>query len=541
MGARIHAERSRPPERPSLLASRGGKPLPPVFRQSMEGAFRSDFTRVRVFESPEAERIGALAFTRGESVHVAPGVFSPGSSEGRRVMAHELAHVEQQRRGIVRPTGERGGYPVNDAPRLEQAAEHAAGRAVLGDTVPPPPPSVHRPAGNVIQCMNGDDDPLDRKRKHKAGIDEDEERADRRRARVDQAQAARERELERRRQITALTRKSTEDLKQLWLSIKRRALKSISAIEELSGRLRGADALIARRLAALDNQAQLIFENFDAIDARVGRRQDPRRDADKKALAAIILEGHELQRQLGEVSSRAEGSLSALDAFQGDLDNYRYHTGRNTADAIPITWYKAPDDYKDIVIPPNNAAGVAAKSYKFPNGPKTTDGFTFDLVVAADNRPALNNANVFVLQKQAIGSRPTSTPNKDEANQRLKAAGYGLRDNGRKLDGDHVRDLGFGGDDTYDNYWPLETRVNQRAYFGYNRNYVVNFIDHKKDEDQNNPNNNPKGRPTSQPIGGLVGRYFKIKDYMDFGDNATVPAEGKRDDTKKWSGTGQFN
>jgi hypothetical protein len=42
-------------------------------------------------------------------------------------------------------------------------------------------------------------------------------------------------------------------------------------------------------------------------------------------------------------------------------------------------------------------------------------------------------------------------------------------------DGDHVRDLGFGGTDTIDNYWPLDSVVNRLAYNGWRSLYLLNY------------------------------------------------------------------
>src|SRR5262249_20601675 len=45
------------------LAAGGGRPLPEVVRGRMEAALGTDFSNVRVHVGPQAERIGAIAFT----------------------------------------------------------------------------------------------------------------------------------------------------------------------------------------------------------------------------------------------------------------------------------------------------------------------------------------------------------------------------------------------------------------------------------------------------------------------------------------------
>lgn len=74
-----------------------GVPLDPVVKSDMEVAFGSDFGNVRVHRSsPIAPELGARAFTHGSDIHFAPGEFRPSTREGAHLIAHELAHVEQQ-------------------------------------------------------------------------------------------------------------------------------------------------------------------------------------------------------------------------------------------------------------------------------------------------------------------------------------------------------------------------------------------------------------------------------------------------------------
>lgn len=98
--------------------------MPDAVKQKMEGAFGTDFSSVRVHaESPEAPRVQALAYTQGTDIHFAPGQFKPDTFSGRQLLGHELAHVVQQRSGLVTANKEVGGMPVNDDPSLEQKAD----------------------------------------------------------------------------------------------------------------------------------------------------------------------------------------------------------------------------------------------------------------------------------------------------------------------------------------------------------------------------------------------------------------------------------
>lgn len=104
------------------LPRAGGQALPAPVRAKMEGFFGADFSDVRVHQGTQASSIGALAFTLGSQIHFAPGLYSPGSLHGQRLLAHELAHVVQQRQGRVRnPYG--SGMAIVQDPGLEAEAE----------------------------------------------------------------------------------------------------------------------------------------------------------------------------------------------------------------------------------------------------------------------------------------------------------------------------------------------------------------------------------------------------------------------------------
>jgi hypothetical protein len=78
-----------------------GRPLDASLRRSMEARFGYDFSSVRVHDDARsaatAASIDAAAFTVGEDVVFASGRYDPSSPDGRRLLAHELAHVVQQR------------------------------------------------------------------------------------------------------------------------------------------------------------------------------------------------------------------------------------------------------------------------------------------------------------------------------------------------------------------------------------------------------------------------------------------------------------
>lgn len=80
-----------------------GQPLDPGTRRFMDVRFGHDFSQVRVHTSARAAQsaraVKARAYTAGQDVVFDAGQYSPRTREGRRLLAHELAHTVQQGRG----------------------------------------------------------------------------------------------------------------------------------------------------------------------------------------------------------------------------------------------------------------------------------------------------------------------------------------------------------------------------------------------------------------------------------------------------------
>ncbi len=78
-----------------------GQPLDTATRAVMEPHFRYDFSKVRVHTDKRAidsaQSVNALAYTVGQNVVFGMGQYKPETNEGRRLLAHELTHVVQQR------------------------------------------------------------------------------------------------------------------------------------------------------------------------------------------------------------------------------------------------------------------------------------------------------------------------------------------------------------------------------------------------------------------------------------------------------------
>lgn len=126
--------------------SSDGEPLTATTRAYFESYFRSDFGDVRVhhgkraFES--AQSVNALAYTIGPHVVFGSGQYAPDTAAGKRLLAHELTHVVQQRgireRSVESQPGDSGDGPASHdthavAPQIQRSPENLLQRAAGDD------------------------------------------------------------------------------------------------------------------------------------------------------------------------------------------------------------------------------------------------------------------------------------------------------------------------------------------------------------------------------------------------------------------------
>lgn len=110
-------------------ARSGGQALDGAMQAQMSQALGHDFSSVRIHIDGEAhalnQQLNARAFTTGADIFFRSGAYSPQSSAGQQLLAHELTHVVQQASGAVDGGG--AGMRVN-APgdRFEQEADAVA-------------------------------------------------------------------------------------------------------------------------------------------------------------------------------------------------------------------------------------------------------------------------------------------------------------------------------------------------------------------------------------------------------------------------------
>jgi hypothetical protein len=112
-------------------------------RRFMEGAFGFDFRSVRVHTDAEAaastRAVDAFAYTVGEHIVFANGRYRPDDRDGRRLLAHELSHVVQERRGGTTSTaaqalrvGEPDDEPEREAERVAEAVISGRSPEIVG-------------------------------------------------------------------------------------------------------------------------------------------------------------------------------------------------------------------------------------------------------------------------------------------------------------------------------------------------------------------------------------------------------------------------
>ena len=134
-GGECPACRARRLQRASALVgqtlARPGRPLEPAVRSDLERALGHDFGAVRVHAdqtaAASAAAVSAHAYTVGSDVVFGAGRYRPSSTDGRRLLAHELTHVRQQ-----------AGAPASGPVRIvdDPAAEAEAERAAAGPVRP---------------------------------------------------------------------------------------------------------------------------------------------------------------------------------------------------------------------------------------------------------------------------------------------------------------------------------------------------------------------------------------------------------------------
>ena len=113
-----------------------GRPLDAATRAFMEPRFGFDFSRVRIHADSQsaqsARSIKALAYTVNNSIAFGAGSYAPHTAAGRRLLAHELAHVVQQGSASPLPDDKLTLGAVNDP--TEADADRSAAAVLSGQS-----------------------------------------------------------------------------------------------------------------------------------------------------------------------------------------------------------------------------------------------------------------------------------------------------------------------------------------------------------------------------------------------------------------------
>jgi len=82
-----------------------GRMIDAETRKPFEAHFQSDLSDVRIHTDTEAansaDELNAQAYTLDRNIYFSPGAYAPSTTDGKRLLAHELTHVVQQQRESV--------------------------------------------------------------------------------------------------------------------------------------------------------------------------------------------------------------------------------------------------------------------------------------------------------------------------------------------------------------------------------------------------------------------------------------------------------
>jgi Domain of unknown function (DUF4157) len=160
-----------------LLASSAGQPLDRSTQALMQSRLGQDFSDVRVHSdgkaTESAKAVNAHAYTVGTDVVFQSDKYAPGTESGKKMLAHELTHVVQQKAGPVDGTPAGGGINISHpSDPFEQAAERNAEQAMSASAAAPQS-AVPTQASSLQR--EGDDEEVQRSAIQHEPAGEDEE------------------------------------------------------------------------------------------------------------------------------------------------------------------------------------------------------------------------------------------------------------------------------------------------------------------------------------------------------------------------------
>lgn len=570
-----------PPEAAQVPSQKGGKTaLPAPLKSSMEAlsGLRMDDVRVH-YNSSRPIQLQAAAYTQGSEIYMGPGQ--------EKHLAHEAWHIVQQRQGRVRPTLQARGMAINDDEGLEREADAMAERASrsAASWAPPLPDSGFDPSPSrsdqsgpgVIQAKRyrwtsgvwkpiprsakrgeyklpasgneGDefDDvtgehtdkdgaptsaPRSHSGKKRRGVKEEsegeesenEEEEDEEEGEKEQQPARRTRGVAAKEKAAKKEKRRKKQADPVWKKLAPRQRTLVTQAETIRIVLGGnkvPEDDINKIFKPVDD-AREEFKNVIDADQRgdMTVAENKYIDAVKEAIGTAWSNHNDIL----PTDLQPTGEIFKERAYTGTVQDAerragQYFTGKTADQAIPIVWYKPPAEYPKI--------RADRRTFEMKDGTEVKLG-SKTLKPVEENIPPANpgrDAKAFILRKVA---HHETREGQKELNDLLNE--HAEVHNGKKwvkqpmgekggFDGDHIKDLGFGGSDNAANYWPLAAKINRRAYTGYNSQYIVNY---KTD----------KGHLAAKPVGGLIGKYFKVKGYIE--NDSSVPEESGKAYAGTW-------
>ena len=121
-----------------------GKPLPEKTKSEMEKGFGVDFSDVNIHTDKDAQEMNkslhAQAFAHGKDIYFNEGKFDTNSAKGKKLLAHELTHVVQQK-----------GDEIKKKPTVDQTIQRSA-EAIQKEKMADANGPMDFRQGNTISC-----------------------------------------------------------------------------------------------------------------------------------------------------------------------------------------------------------------------------------------------------------------------------------------------------------------------------------------------------------------------------------------------------
>ncbi|TFW31749.1 eCIS core domain-containing protein [Massilia horti] len=393
------------------VLSSPGQALDASTRAFMERRFGYDFSQVRVHTGPaaaqSAQAIDAAAYTTGRDLVFNTGEYSPQTSAGRHLLAHELAHVVQQSTGAVSGRAAVGGMRVSDPNDAHERQADAVASSLSSDPIsgnPGPAPTVYLApldagASRAIQRQRRGDAPARPAVSRGAAIVEDGQRvAAGQMHRSEFLTALRDSLLAATNDELRRFGRTATDCPYILRTIERYAHRPLSSLMRLIRAFAhpapGADA---------PGLIRAVTERARVVARRIAERQGPRAQAATERQDAV-LPAHDpalVRTQLGNGRALEPATRDRMESsFRRDFASVRIHDDPTAARFSTVLGARAFTIGQDIAF--------AANQYR----PGTAAG---DLLIAHEL--------AHTVQQAAGLAQPTSGPGGVELERQAERAG----------------------------------------------------------------------------------------------------------------------